>query len=325
MPAPCRPPVALDPALDDPEQVRRLLERSAPHHPVQRYFRSGTEMRAQSGPSRMIVAPNFRADWATAEGRVEGVEPILRNPRFLEAAAALFGSDRVEPWGVYSNITWQLPFDQGRGHTDVPAFLGVDRRHYPTWLLSVMGHSGLFEAERVEIATAVAWFYRGGDGGFCYWPEGPDRPPRIHEGAIFNTALVGDNDRMYHRVRPVGSRDGGMLGDMTLDTRLEHRGGDAWAIVQDGEARAEMPFSELRISVSWKAYVYRDAAQRRAHENGGGALDLEAVVERFAADLAARGVDLDPPADPLHDEGFVELLTRSYVHAPTIFEAQATA
>ena len=69
-----------------------------------------------------------------------------------------------------------------------------------------MGHSRLFEKERVEIATAVAWFYRGKDGGFTYWPDGPDRPPRVHEGDLFNTAIMGDNDRMYHRVRPVGAR-----------------------------------------------------------------------------------------------------------------------
>ncbi len=302
--------------------MRVLLERTAPHYPVQRYFRSGAEMRAQSGPGALIVAPSFRADWATHEGRVDGIEPILENPRFAEAAARLFGSQRVRPWGVYSNITWQLPFDQGGGHTDVPAFLGVDRRRHPTWLLSVMGHSGLFEDERIDIATAVAWFYRGDDGGFTYWPDGPDAPPRVHEGAIFNTAIVGDNDRMYHRVRPVGTREAGMLAGMTLATRLEHRGGDAWEIRQDGECRAALAYPELRISVSWKAYVYRDAAQERAHRTGGAdALTLDAVLERFAADLAERGIDLARPSDPLHEESFVELLSRAYVRTPSVFEA----
>ena len=317
----CRPPIPLAPALDEPERVRELLEHTAPHFPVQRYFASGAEMRAQSGPAAMIIAPNFRADWATAEARVEGVEFILENPRFAAAAARLFDSELVEPWGVYSNITWQLPFAQGGGHTDVPAFVGVDRRRHPTWLLSVMGHSRLFEAERVEIATAVAWFYRGGDGGFSYWPDGPDRQPRVHEGDVFNTAILGDNDRMYHRVRPVGARRDGMLGGMTLAATLEHDGGDAWAIRQDGETRAQMPYSALRISVSWKAYVYRDAEQRRRHQEGAGALDLDEVVDRFGSDLRARGIAFTPPAEPLHDEAFVALLTRAYVREPTVFEA----
>jgi hypothetical protein len=288
---------------------------------VQRYFASGAEMRAQSGPAAMIIAPNFRADWATAESRVPGCEFILANPRFVAAAAKLFGSEIVEPWGIYSNITWQLPFDQGGGHTDVPAFVGVDRRKVPTWLLSVMGHSRLFEKERVEIATAVAWFYRGKDGGFCYWPDGPDRPPRVHEGDLYNSAIMGDNDRMYHRVRPVGARRDGMLGGMTLDSTLEHDGGDAWAIRQDGATRAQMPFAALRISVSWKAYVYRDAEQRRRHQAGEGGIDVDAVVGRFGSDLRARGIAWTKPADPLHDEAFVTLLTRAYVREPTVFEA----
>ena len=319
--APCRAPIFLAPAVDRPELVRELLERTAPHFPVQRYFQSGAEMRAQSGPAAMIIAPNFRADWATADARVDGIEPFLENPRFIAAAARLFESDLVCPWGVYSNITWQLPFDQGRGHTDVPAFVGIDRRRHPTWLLSVMGHSRLFEKERVEIATAVAWFYRGKDGGFCYWPDGPDRPPRVHEGDVFNTAIVGDNDRMYHRVRPVGAREDGMLGGMTLETRLEHDSGDAWAIREAGETRARMRFDALRISVSWKGYVYRDAEQRRRHEAGSGGLDLDQVVDRFGSDLTIRGIAFRAPANPLHDEAFVELLTRAYVREPTVFEA----
>jgi hypothetical protein len=184
-----------------------------------------------------------------------------------------------------------------------------------------MGHSRLFEVERVEIATAVAWFYRGKDGGFCYWPDGPDRPPRVHEGDLYNTAIMGDNDRMYHRVRPVGARRDGMLGGMTLDSKLEHDGGDAWAIRQDGATRAQMEFAALRISVSWKAYVYRDAEQRRRHLDEIGRLDLGQVVDRFDSDLGARGIAFTPPADPLHDEAFVELLTRAYVREPTVFEA----
>jgi len=82
-------------------------------------------------------------------------------PIFIEAAAKLVGTRRVRPQAVYSNLTWQIPFDQGAGHTDVPAFRGIDRTRYSIWLLHAMGHPGLFEAERIRIATAVSWFYRG--------------------------------------------------------------------------------------------------------------------------------------------------------------------
>jgi hypothetical protein len=319
MPGPCRPPISIAPVLDDPQRIRSLLEKTSPHHPVQRYFSSAAESRAQSGPGEMIIAPNFRGDWATLENRVPGVGFLLEEPRLRDAAARLFQSEEVVPWGVYSNITWQLPFDQGKGHTDVPAFLGVDRSEHPIWFLSSMGHSGLFEKERIDIATAVSWFYRGDDGGFTYWPDGPDRPPRLHEGDIFNTGFMGDNDRMYHRVRPVGHRARGLLMGMSLDTRLEHGGDDRWAIRDGDETLAEMGFDELRISVSWKAYVYRDRDQRRRHESGTERLDLDTVVDRLLDDLAARGTPIARPDDPHRDEPWIELLTRTYVQTPTVF------
>jgi hypothetical protein len=82
-----------------------------------------------------------------------------------------------------------------------------------------------------------------------------------------------------------------------------------------------MDFDALRVSVSWKAYVYRDSEQRRQHLAEAGGLDLDQVVERFGSDLRARGIAFEPPADPLHDEAFVLLLTRAYVNEPTVFEA----
>lgn len=320
MPA-ARPPISIAHVLDDPERVRALVEDTAPHFPVQRYFASGAEMRAQSGPAALVIAPNFRADWATLDDRVPGAELFLDHAGLRAAAARLFGSDRVVPWGVYANVTFQLPFDQGRGHTDVPAFVGFDRSSVPTWFLAVLGHSGLFEEERVEIATAVSWWYHGEDGGFTYWPDGPEEPPRVHEGKIFNTAIVGDNDRMFHRVRPVGRREDGMPSGLSLDTTLCHDGNGAWTIRDDGRTIVSMPWEALRISVSWKAYVYRDDAQRRQHEQGEGGLDLDAVMSRLLADLRRRSRDVVPPSDPFHDEAFVEVLRETYVREPRVFEA----
>ena len=320
MPGSCRPPRMLAPVLDDPDRIKVLLEQTAPHYPVQRYFANAAEMRSQSGSGDLFIAPNFRGDWATLEMCVPGVEFLLDNARLTEAAAALFESDFVRPWGVYSNITWQLPFDQGGGHTDVPAFIGVDRSEYPTWFLNAMGHSGLFERYRIDIATAVSWFYRGADGGFCYWPDGPDAPPRVHEGDLFNTGIMGDNDRMYHRVRPVGDRDRGLPTGLSLDSRLDHDGGKRWAIRTGDRTHAEIEFEELRISVSWKAYVYRDSAQQRRHEEGIGTLGIDTIVDRFLDDITTRGTQAERPDDPCHDEAFVELLTKTYVRSPTIFD-----
>ncbi len=322
-PAGCLPPVFVPRVFDDPSRVRGLVERNGPYAPVQRYLRSVAEYEATSGSDgveRMIIAPNFRGDWAYDEPLIEGVEPLLHHPAFVEAAGKIFATDRVRPQIVYANLTWQLPFDQGGGHVDVPAFRGVDRTRHPIWLLQAMGHSRLFEAERVNIVTAVAWFYEGSDGGFTCWPEGPDHPPTVHEGAIHNTAYVGDNDRMFHRVRPVGPRERGMLTDLTLESRLVHEGGDRWRIEDGGRVCARFPFEELRISVSWKALVFRDAEEERAVDEHLDDISIEEVFDRFGADLDARGVAWQRPADPLRDPGFVRTLSDAYVREPTVFD-----
>lgn len=327
MPPTCHPPVFFDRVLDDPALIRRLLEQDAPYAPVQRYFSNAAEARSSSSPddkdAPMIIAPNFRGDWAYEKPLVDGVEPLFQHEGFISAASAMFGGAQVEPLAVYSNITWQLPFDQGGGHTDVPEFRGISRSDYPVWMLSMMGHSRLFEEERVEIATAVAWFYTGSDGGFTYWPDGPDQRPSVHEGDIFNTAVLGDNDRMYHRVRPVGRREDGLPRGMTLDTRLEHRGGDDWAMVEGGETLATMPFEALRVSVSWKARVFADEAAAQRYADHSDDLTIDEVFDRFYADLEQRGVAHRRSDAPVHDPELIETLSGVYTQAPTVFEDRA--
>jgi hypothetical protein len=311
-----RPPIFVDRVLDDPGTFRAMAEANAPYAPVQRYFANAAEARSQSSRGPLFIAPNFRGDWAYNEPLVEGAETFLHHPGFVRAAADMFGSERVRPFAVFSNLTWQLPFPQGGGHTDVPEFRGVNRTEQPTWLLSAMGHSGLFEEERVNIATAVAWFYEGSDGGFDYWPNGPTGAREKHEGAIHNTAIVGDNDRMFHRIRPVGDRAAGLPQGLTLESRLEYTGGDDWRIRDGDEVLAEFAWPALRISVSWKAYVFADEAEERAYDTHSDDLEMSDVLDRFEADLDGRGIAMPRPAEPSHDEAFVDVISNAYVCEP---------
>jgi hypothetical protein len=309
-------PVFLDPAFDDPAGVRRLIDARAPYWPVQRYFANGAEYAALSGKSAtgMVVAPVFRGNWA-ADGTVrEGVLPLLHHPCFVEGAKRLFDAELVRPTTVYVNLTHQLPFPQGAGHTDVPVFRGFDRARHPITFLTIMGLSGLFEDVRVKVATAVAWFYGGRDGGFEYWPDGPDRPSRVHEGAIDNTALVGDNDFMWHRVRPTGRVEDGMP-SLTLESELVRRD-DSWAIVDGGRIVTTLSRDRLRVSLSWKALVFDDDADRRRYDEHGDDVDLAEVLRRFGRDLDTRGVELRLPEDPLRDPDLIRLLQEQYVRYP---------
>ncbi|HWB66618.1 MAG TPA: hypothetical protein VG708_07310 [Mycobacteriales bacterium] len=313
-----RTPVVLDRVVDDPADVHRLIEAHQPYWPVQRYFANSAEYAALSGdpePAEMIIAPVFRGNWAIDGEPLEGVRPILESERFIEAAKQLFGAEIIRPTTVYVNLTWQLPFPQGAGHTDVPAFRGFDRTTQPITFLTIMGLSGLFEDVRVKVATGVSWFYRGEGGGFEYWPSGPDAGSVVHEGAIDNTAIVADNDFMWHRVRPTGRVEDGMV-TLTRDAELVHRGGGDWAIVDGGEQKAAFGFDAVRVSLSWKGIAFDGEADRRRHDEHTDDIDLAEVLRRFTADLADRGITVDPPADPVRDPAFVRTLRDAYVRYP---------
>jgi hypothetical protein len=314
-----RPPVVLDRVVDDREQVLDLINAHQPYWPVQRYFANSAEYAALSGqdePAQMIIAPVFRGNWATDGEPLDGVGPILNSPRFVDAARQLFDAEIVRPTTVYVNLTWQLPFPQGAGHTDVPAFRGFDRTTYPITFLTIMGLSGLFEDVRVKVATGVSWFYLGNDGGFEYWPKGPDAGSIVHEGDIDNTAIVADNDFMWHRVRPTGRAEDGMV-TMSKDAELRRRHDNRWAIVDGGAELADFDFGQVRVSLSWKAIAFSDEPDRRRHDEHLDDIALTGVLARFRDDFAARGEALTVPSDPVSDPEFVRQLRDAYVRYPS--------
>ncbi len=298
MPLP-RPAVALDHVLDDPGLVRRLAEANAPYAPVQRYFANLQEQQALGGPGAkrepagtdsggaLFVAPVFRGDWAYDRPLVEGVELLLHNAHFVEAARKVFGGAVVRPQIVYINLTLPIP-QYDSSHTDIPAFRGVDRTRYPVWLLVLMGRSGLFERWRIRIATAVSWWYEGEGGEFCYWPDGPDRAP-VTLPPTPNTALVGDNDFMFHRVERVGPASVELLRGMTLDSLLEPVANGCWAVREGERELARESFEAIRISVSWKAQVLADEEEARLVDEHADDLTIEQVWDALLGDLNERG------------------------------------
>ena len=318
MPAPLpRPPAVVDTVFDDPGLARTLIERHAPYWPVQRYFANPEEQRALSASRGAItVGPVFRGDWAYDRPLVDGIQPILDNARFAEAARQVFDAAIVRPYIVYVNLSLPMPCGDA-GHTDVPAFRGIDRTAYPVWLLVTMGRSGLFERWRVRIATAVAWFYAGRGGEFTYWPDGPDRAP-IVRAMRTNTAVVGDNDVMFHRVEAIGGPDDDMIRGLTLDSELRRGTGGEWEVGDGGRVLKRFPFEAIRISVSWKAQVFRDD-EARLVDGHADDLTFHQVLETLLADLGERGLAVARPDDPLHDPGFVATLAAAYRQSPSVY------
>src|SRR5215471_6065369 len=138
-------PVRIEPAFEDPEEIRAMFERHAPYHAIASYLPDDV-VKSQDETERSPL-PWFRGNWA-AGGKplVEGAEIILHNKNFLEAAKALFGTSHVCPEFVVVNVNAPMP--AGMTHVDIPAFRGATRQHYPLSFLRVMGSSGLFEAWR---------------------------------------------------------------------------------------------------------------------------------------------------------------------------------
>ena len=292
--------VRIEPAFEDREEIREMFARHAPYRAIAAYIPDAVVADATKPEADQFVQPWFRGNWAAGgESLVEGAEAVLQNKQFLEAAKTVFGTSSVFPEFVVVNVNAPMP--AGVIHVDVPAFHGATRKQYPLPFLRVMGSSGLFEKWRVIQAGAVAWFYEGAGGSFDYWPEGLDGPMLSERAPFGNVALMADNDRMYHRIGPVG--DGYAAPPrISASAQIQPAGDGDWAIMENGEVRAVYPDRAIRLSLVWKAEV-------RDRELKDDVLSLDRVMAIFTADLRRRRAGFDMPSVPLTDAAW--LLLRS--------------
>jgi hypothetical protein len=255
----------------------------------------------------------FQNDWVHADLRVEGSELFLFHERVTQAARDFYAAEIISPHSVYVNLMAALE-RSGPAHTDNPRFQGRDRSNTPMWLLRTMLWSGLFDRYAIAQATSIWWMNDVEGGGLRYWPDGPDKPPVEHVGEMANTALVGDNHGMFHQVGPVGPFD---QGTRRVTPRAElapvaGSGGD-WAVTDRGEVRYQAPLENYRISVLWKADVYRDEAAQR--EQMATSLSIADVARIFDRDLEQKGADVRFDLDRIEDMALVAAVQAVYPEA----------
>ena len=276
------------------------------------FLRTGGRLGQRDADLTTLVARTnyFRETYAYGDQVfAPGIESLVHNPRLLEAAREVFDRPIVEPAIVYANIL--LPGQELAVHTDVPEFRGLNRKLHPEWLIVVAHHSGLFDEYRMPIATSVSWYQNTQGGEFAFYPDGIDRPAVAYD-VHFNTALVMDTDSVFHGVDRV-EESGEAMPKFLPRMRLHAEGNGAW-VVRDGDDEvARYRWDEMRFSISWKAYCFRDEAERAAWRTGTSALTFDGVLDRLCEDLRTRG---RLGAERLPNRELAELLVDEYLKFP---------
>ena len=121
-----------------------------------------------------------------------------------------------------------------------------------------------------------------------------------------------DTDSVFHGVDRVAETDRPMP---TFLPRMRlHAEGDGVWVVRDGEEEvARYRWDDMRFSVSWKAYCFRNEAERNAWRSGSEDLSIDRVLDTLCDDLRERGRLGD--TRPSNRE-LAELLVDEYITFP---------
>ena len=299
---PLASPTRIEQAFADPDGVVDLIHRGAPYKTIAAVHRD---------PGRSTSSAWFRNFWALG-GKVvfPGAEPYFDNPIFIEAAQAAFGARVIRPLAMMTNLNPPAPASDP--HLDLPFFRGAHRREVPSWLLAPMGYSGLFHAWAIPVASAITWFYDGEGGAFEYWPDGLDAPSCSVRTPYTNCAVLADNEYMYHRVGQIGRPDEFLPdNEVAYDARL-HLVDRRWEIRCADRRVAAYDYPQLRLSVLWKAFCFRDEADAAAWSDHSDDLSPQRIVEIFSADLRKRGLPADTPRDLTADDAWRRRILETY-------------
>jgi hypothetical protein len=289
-------PVFMEAVFDDPDHIVELIHETAPYQTLPAYY-------GVQGASEYDAHSLFRHAMTD--------EAFLHNPNWIAAARASFGAAIVEPVRCLLNASG--PMEELAVHIDLPTFRGFAPGAETKHLLMAMIHSGLFYDWMVPFASGLAWFYRGTGGSFLYWADGVEAPPQMVHPPFWNIGVMSDNEAMFHAVSPVGSAEdrARFAGLVRRSDRLHHLGGDSWEIRDEERLAARLDRSGLRVSLLWKARVFRDEEHRKSFEDSDLDLTPDLISDVFLQDLREKGIAADEPSDPL-DPAWQQFLARSY-------------
>ena len=185
----------------------------------------------------------------------------------------------------------------------------------PVWLQNVMAKSGLFTDYIVKMAQVITWWYRGEDGTFTYWPDGPFEPPKR------STPAVEPGRRRAERA-DVPPRRSGRPPESAI-AGLKHRSlfeyGPTTTTGRSRPTASDPPLrpDEIRLLVHWNAEVYADMDEVKKVMDHTDDLTHDRVIATLLADMRGEGRAVAEPSDPFHDDDFIQALISTYTIAPT--------
>jgi hypothetical protein len=336
---PVHPPRVLDGVLAE-GQLETALDLIRRHGPwdliLKHHFSSLEELVATTSggealdpevPLDAFLTPTFRGFFANGGVCLyEEAEPLLYERRFMAWVREFWGARYCQPMKILFNVNGPA-VNLDPGHLDSPRFRGMGLANTPTWLLSVMGKSGLFQEWAIKLSEVIVWFQRDEEGGgFTYWPDGPLAAPKRLAPPLWNRGVVTHNTAMYHRGESNGPADqranpkglsfeSTFSGDPTDANRWQIRTGDA--------VIATHTTDQLRLLLHWDAELYTDLDDLKKHVDHLDDLTPDRVFETFVADLRARAIDFEVPSDPMRDPAFIALLATTYDVGPSSYPAEA--
>jgi hypothetical protein len=335
---PVSPPRVLEDVYRDDQhgRIMDVIRRNGPWPTIMaHHFDTVEELMATSNggvPENLgltlddVATAHFRG--ILGEGSVSffpELEDCYYNSGFLQHVRDYWGARYARPTLMLFNLCG--PHRSGLNtHLDAVTFRGVRLESSPVWLQNVMGRSGLFTEYLVKMAQVITWWYRGENGTFTYWPEGPLGPPRRLDHPLWNKGVVVQNEMMFHRGDPVGrpeERDVPGVKHRSLLGYEPKR--DDWAITTDGEVVRRYRPEEMRLLVHWSAEVYSDMDEVKKNLDHSDDLTHDMVFDRLLADMRSKGVEVAEPSDPLHDQGFIRRLIETYSVTPTTDWAKPAA
>ncbi|WP_262401464.1 hypothetical protein [Actinomadura sp. CNU-125] len=319
---------------DEVEALFGIVRRHAPWKLVlAHHFKSTEEYLAVSGgagvdPAEVslsdFIAPVFR-DYLAEEGVVfyPEVHDLYFSKKLLDPVKEMHGAK----YGLALHMLFNTgvpshSFDAG--HFDSANWRGCSIVNTPIWLLSVMAKSGLFDHWAVKTGQMITYFYNSDiDGGFTYWPDGPDLPPRRFKAPFDNTCILSDNSKMYHRRESNGPAHQRDHPDIRLESLLHSEDPDHWVVRNGDREIARYRDRDMRTLFHYTALVFDELSDVRTYLDRTDDLTHEKVFEVLVHDLRRRGVKFTEPTDPMTDPEFIALLNKTYEMAPREYPAAA--